>query len=412
YIWAENVLGYLSASQVVAKERGLNFDELWGENAIHYYVHGKDNIPFHTLIFPALLMATHEDFNLPWNVCTNEWLIFGGQKSSKSRRVGVWIDEALDMFPVDYWRYTLISIRPETKDSDFTWSIFTEKVNSDLNDTLGNFIHRTLKFINNYFGSRVPKPEDLDDLDRKVLSATDEKIRSVDNALSNFQLQLALREAIDLSRIGNKYLNEKKPWETIKTNPKAAANTLYVSAQIVKALSIILEPFIPVTAQKIRALLNIRDKVFWDEAYKPLLAGHEIGEAEPLFSKIEAAEEELQKMIEKIRSGGEKISIKDFSQIDMRVGRIVGVENIPRSQNLLKLTIDVGDGTLKTAVAGIAKYYEKEDLEGKYVVVVVNLEPKKIFNVESEVMILAAQDEGSVVLIGPEKPISPGSKVR
>ncbi|MEM1606852.1 MAG: methionine--tRNA ligase [Candidatus Bathyarchaeia archaeon] len=415
YVWFDAVLGYVSATIEYFKRLGdpERWKDYWfDKNTKTLYFIGKDNIPFHTLIFPALLMATHEGYNLPWNVCTNEWLIFGGQKSSKSRRIGVWIDEALEMFPVDYWRYTLISIRPETKDADFTWSIFTEKVNSELNDTLGNFIHRTLKFINNYFGSKVPEPADLDDLDRKVLDAIGEKIKSVDNALSSFQLQLALREAIDLSRIGNKYLNEKKPWETIKTDPRAAANTIYVSAQIVKALSIILEPFIPMTAQRIRMLLNLQDKVFWDDAYKPLPAGHKIGEAEPLFSKVEATEEELQNMLEKVRSSGEKVSIEEFSRIDMRVGRIVRAESIPKSQNLLKLTIDIGGGTLKTAVAGIAKYYRREDLEGKHVVVVVNLEPKKIFGVESEVMILAAQDESGVVLIEPEKPISPGSKVR
>jgi methionyl-tRNA synthetase len=415
YVWFDAVLGYVSATIEYFRRKG-NIDgwrEYWfNKNTKTLYFIGKDNIPFHTLIFPALLMATHEDYNLPWNVCTNEWLIFAGQKSSKSRRIGVWIDEALEMFPVDYWRYTLISIRPETKDSDFTWKIFIEKVNSDLNDTLGNFIHRTLKFINTYFDSRIPKPKSLDELDKKTLDAINDKIKSVDDALSSFQLQMALREAIDLSRIGNKYLNEKKPWEAIKLNPNDAANILYVSAQIVKALSIILEPFIPITAQKIRNLLNLPEKCFWDEAYKPLPAEHKIKEAEPLFSKIEASEEELQKMLENIRSKSEKISIEEFSRIDLRVGRIIKAENIPKSQNLLKLTIDVGGGNIKTAVAGIAKYYNPESLEGKYVVVIANLEPRKIFGIESEVMILAAQDENNVVIIGPERPVSSGSKVK
>jgi len=415
YVWFDAVLGYVSATIEYFRRKGNadGWKEYWfNKDTKTLYFIGKDNIPFHTLIFPALLMATHEDYNLPWNVCTNEWLIFAGQKSSKSRRIGVWIDEALEMFPVDYWRYTLISIRPETRDSDFTWKVFIEKVNSDLNDTLGNFIHRTLKFINTYFDSKIPEPKNLDELDKKTLDAVNDKIKAVDNALSNFQLQMALREAIDLSRIGNKYLNEKKPWEAIKSNPNAAANSLYVSAQIVKALSIILEPFMPSTAQKIRDLLNLPEKCFWDEAYKPLPANHKIKEAEPLFSKIEASEEELQSMLENIRSRSEKISIEEFSRIDLRVGKIIKAENVPKSQNLLKLTIDVGEGNLKTAVAGIAKYYSPESLEGKYVVVVTNLEPRKIFGIESEVMILAAQDESGVVIIGPERPVSSGSKVR
>lgn len=415
YVWFDAVLGYVSATIEYFRRKGNadGWKEYWfNKDTKTLYFIGKDNIPFHTLIFPALLMATHEDYNLPWNVCTNEWLIFAGQKSSKSRRIGVWIDEALEMFPVDYWRYTLISIRPETRDSDFTWKVFIEKVNSDLNDTLGNFIHRTLKFINTYFDSKIPEPKNLDELDKKTLDAVNDKIKAVDNALSNFQLQMALREAIDLSRIGNKYLNEKKPWEAIKSNLNAAANSLYVSAQIVKALSIILEPFMPSTAQKIRDLLNLPEKCFWDEAYKPLPANHKIKEAEPLFSKIEASEEELQSMLENIRSRSEKISIEEFSRIDLRVGKIIKAENVPKSQNLLKLTIDVGEGNLKTAVAGIAKYYSPESLEGKYVVVVTNLEPRKIFGIESEVMILAAQDESGVVIIGPERPVSSGSKVR
>jgi len=415
YVWFDAVLGYVSATIEYFKKHGDGdkWKEYWfDKDTKTLYFIGKDNIPFHTLIFPALLMATHEGYNLPWNVCTNEWLIFGGQKSSKSRRIGVWIDEALEMFPVDYWRYTLISIRPETKDSDFTWKIFIEKVNSDLNDTLGNFVHRVLKFINSYFESRIPEPTKLDDLDNKTLDAIKNKVNSVSEALSKFQLQAALREAIDLSRIGNRYLNEKKPWEKIRTNPEIAANTLYVSAQIVKALSIILEPFIPITAKRIRKLLNLPEKLLWDDANKLLPAGHKIEEAKPLFSKIEASEGELQSMLDKIRISQEKISIEEFSRIDMRVGKIIKVETIPKSQNLLKLTIDIGERRPKTAVAGIAKYYKPEELEGRYIVVVTNLKPRKIFGVESEVMILAAQDKNNVIFIEPEKPISPGSKVR
>jgi len=415
YVWFDAVLGYVSATIEYFKKHGNRdkWREYWfDKNVKTLYFIGKDNIPFHTLIFPALLMATHEDYNLPWNVCTNEWLIFGGQKSSKSRGIGVWIDEALEMFPVDYWRYTLISIRPETKDSDFTWKIFIEKVNSDLNDTLGNFIHRVLKFISSYFGSKIPKPTKLDNLDNETLDAIKNKVDSVSKALDRFQLQAALREAIDLSRIGNRYLNKKKPWEKIKTDPESAANTLYVSAQIVKALSIILEPFIPITAQRIRKLLNLSEKVLWEDAYKLLPVDHKIGEAEPLFSKIEASEEGLQNMLEKLRINKEKISIEEFSKIDMRVGKIIKAETVPKSRNLLKLAIDIGEKDFKTAVAGIAEHYKPEELEGKYIVVVTNLKPRKIFGIESEVMILAAENRKRIVFIGPEKPINPGSKIR
>ncbi|MEM1673437.1 MAG: methionine--tRNA ligase [Candidatus Bathyarchaeia archaeon] len=414
YVWFEAVLGYISATIEYFKRHGDGdrWRDYWfDKNTKTLYFIGKDNIPFHTLILPALLMATHEDYNLPWNVCTNEWLIFAGQKSSKSRKIGIWIDEALDMFPADYWRYTLIAIRPETKDSDFTWKIFIEKVNADLNDTLGNFIHRTLKFINTYFNGEVPAPMNLDSTDETTLRIIYEKVKVVSELLENCQLQAALKEAIDLSRIGNRYLNEKRPWETIKSSPQTAANTLYVSVQVVKALSIILEPFIPITMRKLREMLNVPERISWDDAYKPLPQGHRIGKAEPLFTKINVSEEDLQRMLEEKREEHEKISYEEFSKVDIRVGKVVEAERVAGSQNLLKLVIDVGD-SLKTCISGIAKHYKPEDLKGKYIAVVVNLKPRRVFGIDSEVMILAAEDGDNLTLIVPESPIRPGSKVR
>ncbi|MEM2110366.1 MAG: methionine--tRNA ligase [Candidatus Bathyarchaeia archaeon] len=414
YVWFDAVLGYVSATLEYFQNRGNSekWREYWfNKEAKTLYFIGKDNIPFHTLILPALLLATHEGYNLPWNVSTNEFLIFGGQKSSKSHRIGIWIDEALEMFPADYWRYTLISIRPETKDADFTWSTFIEKVNSDLNDTLGNFIHRTLKFINNFFNGEIPEPRAFDELDKEMLHSIEIQIEKTKKALEKFQLQGAIREVMELSRVGNKYLNEKKPWEAIKTEPQVAANTLYVSAQIVRALSILLEPFTPSAAEKIRNFLNFSKEAMWEDASKPLPAGHKIKEAEPLFSKIETSEEGLQNMLENIRSGSQKIPIEEFSKLDIRIGKIVKAEAIPKSRNLLKLTIDIGDNQLKTAVAGIAEYYSPKELEGCHLAVITNLKPRKVFGVESEVMILAAQDEKNVTILQPQKLVKPGSKV-
>lgn len=414
YVWFDAVLGYVSATIEYFKRRGDNdrWRDYWFDKSTRtLYFIGKDNIPFHTLILPALLMATHEDYNLPWNVCTNEWLIFAGQKSSKSRRIGVWIDEALEMFPVDYWRYTLIAIRPETKDSDFTWKVFIEKVNADLNDTLGNFIHRTLKFINAYFGGMIPTPMNLDDIDEATLNIIHEKVKAVSELLENCQLQAALKEAVELSRVGNRYLNEKRPWEIIKSDVQVAANTLYVSAQIVKALSVILEPFIPITMRRLREMLNIPKGVSWDDAYKPLPPGHKINRAEPLFTKISASDEDLQSMLEKVREKSEKISYEEFSRVDIRVGKVVEAERVAGSQNLLKLTIDDG-GSLRTCISEIAKHYRPEDIKGKYVAVVVNLKLRRVFGIDSEVMILAAEDGDKLVLVVPDAPIRPGSKVR
>jgi len=414
YVWFENVLGYISATVEYFKKRGEDgkWREYWFDKAAKtLFFIGKDNIPFHTLIFPALLLATHEDYNLPWNVSTNEFLIFEGQKSSKSRRIGVWIDEALEMFPVDYWRYTLISIRPETRDTNFTWKVFLEKVNSDLNDTLGNFVHRALKFINTYYDGRVPEPKELNELDNQMLNYIQETYEKVDKTLKGFQLQAAIREVIELSRSGNKYLNEKKPWKTVKTHPQSAANSLYVTAQIVKALAVLLEPFTPFTAEKLRSFLNLPREVRWEDAVEPFPPGHKVKKAEPLFYKIEASEKGLEEMLEKVRLASQKVSFEEFSKLDLRVGKIVKAEKIPRSKSLLKLTIDIGGNQLKTAVAGIAKYYSTEELEGRLLAVITNLEPRKIFGIKSEVMILAAQDGKDVVLLQPEKPIKPGSEI-
>ncbi len=307
YVWVEAVLGYVSATIEYFQKQGekKRWREYWfDKDAKSLYFIGKDNIPFHTIIFPALLLAVREDYTLPWNVASTEFLQFEGQKFSKSRRIGVWIDEALQLFPVDYWRYTLLSIRPETKDTNFSWKIFIEKVNSDLNDTLGNFVHRTLSFINRHFDSAVPKPSKLDERDKRTLQSAKKRTEKIAKNLETFKLQAALRVVMRLSHIGNKYLNEKEPWNTLKTNPQESANALYVAVQIVKALAVTLEPFIPLTAEKLWRLLNLSGKVHeqtWSEATFPVQSGHKISEAEPLFHKIEATEEELQAMLEKVR---------------------------------------------------------------------------------------------------------------
>ena len=414
YVWFENVLGYVSATIEYFRQHGdeEKYKEFWfNEDSKVLCFIGKDNIPFHTLILPALLLATHEGYNLPWNVSTNEFLNFEGQKSSKSRKIGIWIDEALELFPADYWRYTLIANRPETKDTNFSWAIFLEKVNADLNDTLGNFVHRTLTFITRYYAGQVPTSKDLDEVDKKVLQLIQKTFEKVDNGFEKFQLQDATREILDLSREGNKYLNDKKPWKTIKEDIQLTANTLYVSVQIVKALSVLLEPIIPFTCEKLREFLNLPPNLKWEDAVKPLPTGHKINEPEPLFSKIEDSEEKIQEKLEKVRVTSQKVSYEEFSKMNLRIGKIVKAEQVQGSSNLLKLSIDIGDNQVKPAVAGIAKHYSPEQLVGQQLAIIVNLEPRKIYGIESEVMILAAQDEKNVVLLQPEKSLKNGAEI-
>jgi len=307
YVWVEAVLGYVSATIEYFRNHREpeNWKGFWfDKEAKTLYFIGKDNIPFHTIILPALLLASREGYNLPWNVSATEFLQFKGEKASKSLRIGIWIDEALELFPADYWRYFLIATRPETKDSNFSWELFIEKVNSDLNDTFGNFVHRTLKFINTQFNSEVPRTETLDEDDKKILETLEEKGKATAKEIEDCRLQSAANSVIGISRMGNQYLNEKEPWNLIKKDKAKTASIISVAAQIVKALAIVSAPFIPFTAESLWKTLNLPGNVHeqrWDEALKPLPANHKIAEAKPLFRKIEASEQELNEMLEKVR---------------------------------------------------------------------------------------------------------------
>lgn len=314
YVWFENVLGYISATVEYFRNRGEpeKWKEYWfNKEAKTLYFVGKDNIPFHVIIFPALLLASGEDYNLPWNVPATEFLQIKGRPFSKSRRIGISIDEALQLFPADYWRFFLMATRPETKDTNFSWELFIEKINSDLNDTFGNFIHRTLAFMNAQFNSEVPQPEALDEGDKQILETLKEKVETVAKEIEDCGLQSAANTMISISRMGNQYLNEKEPWNLIKKDREKAASIIYVAAQIVKALAIVSAPFIPFAAEELWKTLNLPGSVHeqkWDEALKPLPANHKIAKAKPLFQKIEANRQELDEMLEKVRESPAKAS--------------------------------------------------------------------------------------------------------
>ena len=316
YVWVDAVLGYVSATIEACRNTGVpeKWREFWfDKTAKTLYFVGKDNIPFHTIILPALLLASGENYNLPWNVSATEFLQFKGEKASKSQRIGIWIDEALEMFPVDYWRFFLIATRPETKDSDFTWKAFTSKISADLNDTYGNFIHRTLTFITNKFNATLPKPEKLDAEDEMILTTIREKIEDIAAEIEAAKLQSAANTLISLSRIGNQYLNDKEPWKLLKTDQVRAASIFYVAAQIVKALAVASSPFIPATAEKLWQTLNLTGKACetkWTEALIPLKAGHKIDKPIPLFTKIDADEAKLDEMLVQVRQKMANASLK------------------------------------------------------------------------------------------------------
>jgi len=306
YVWVDAVLGYVSAT--IEYFRRVGEPEKWREfwfdkSAKTLYFVGKDNIPFHTIILPALLLATGEDYNLPWNVSATEFLQFKGEKASKSQRIGIWIDEALQLFPADYWRFFLMATRPESKDSNFSWDQFLEKVNADLNDTFGNFIHRTLTFINTRFNGEVP-PAMLTAEDEAVLQAVREKVEAAAREFEEAKLQSAANTLIGISRVGNQYLNEKEPWNLLKTDKEKAATILYVAAQVVKAIAVVSEPFMPATAERLWQALNLGGSGHasrWEDALEPLGAGHKIAKAKPLFRKIDADEAKLDEKLAAVR---------------------------------------------------------------------------------------------------------------
>ncbi|MBS7658803.1 MAG: methionine--tRNA ligase [Candidatus Bathyarchaeia archaeon] len=297
YVWFEAVLGYISA--VVEWSEKIGKPDLWKEfwfNKDSKNVHfiGKDNIPFHTIIFPALLLATKDPYNLPWQISSTEFILYESEKFSKSRKIGVWIDETLEIADSEYWRYVLIAMRPETKDANFTWEEFETHVNSELNDVLGNFINRTLTFIKKYFNGVVPSPSSYDSNDLEILKKIENISKEVEKLINEFKLRNALNSIIEFAREGNKYLSLKEPWLKIKVNKKEAETTLYLAVQMVHCLSILLAPFLPKTSEKILKQLGLnktRLELKWDDASKLIIKpNHKIGEIQPLFHKISANE--------------------------------------------------------------------------------------------------------------------------
>jgi methionyl-tRNA synthetase len=292
YVWLEAVLGYVSASIEWAEKSGKPeaWKDFWFDKTtrnVHFI--GKDNIPFHVIIFPALLLATHEDYVLPWQVSSTEFILFEGQKYSKSKKIGVLIDEALEVAPAEYWRYVLMATRPESRDANFTWREFEGHINTELNDVLGNFVHRTLTFINTQFDSKIPEPADFDPSDNQIKQQIENAPSKIGSLLDQFELKNALAAVIDLARAGNQYLSEREPWHLIKTDRIKTASTIYLASQLVRSIGILISPYLPDTGKGIADQLNEPDpfSLRWFDAGKlDLKSGHSIGKAKPLFHKV------------------------------------------------------------------------------------------------------------------------------
>jgi len=425
YVWFDAPIGYISATKEWAAEK--NDPELWkkywhdDETRLLHFI-GKDNIVFHCIMFPAMLMQ-HGDFILPDNVPANEFLNLEGKKLSTSRGWAVWLAEYLEEFEPDLLRYVLGTTLPETKDSDFSWKDFQNRVNSELADILGNFIFRSVSFTERFFDSKVPELKSPSEKDLTALSAIDDHKKKIENSFDKFRFREAIAEIMNLARAGNKYFTETEPWKTRKEDPQTCANTLHVCLQISAALSILFDPVLPHSMAKLRKQLGIAENFSWDDAGKYLLSpGNQIQQGEILFSKIE--DETVQEQLNKLKTRSEtieesketsfpvlkeEIEFDDFAKLDIRSGKIEKAEKVKKSKKLLKITVDLGFEK-RVILSGIAEFFSPEEIIGKNVCVVANLKPRKMMGIESNGMILMGEEpDGKLHFVKTES--KPGSPV-
>ena len=423
YVWFDAPIGYISAT----KELTADWEKYWKDKEtkmVHFI--GKDNIVFHCIIFPAMLKA-EGSYILPENVPANEFLNLENDKISTSRNWAVWLHEYLEDFPgkQDVLRYSLCANAPETKDNDFTWKDFQARNNNELVAILGNFVNRTLVLTNNYYEGKVPERGVTDSNDDAVLNEIIRIKENVEISLESFRFREALKEAMNLARLGNKYLADAEPWKVIKTNPERVKTIMNIALQITVNLTIVCEPFLPFSMEKLRGWINLNE-LKWNDAGKSdlLKPGHVINRPGLLFEKIE--DEEITRQIDKLLAtkkaneaagakttpGKDPIVFDDFSKIDIRTATILEAEKVPKTTKLLKLRIDTGID-IRTIVSGIAEYYEPETIIGKQISIVANLEPRKIKGIESKGMILMAEDKnGKLVMVAPSEKVSNGSMIK
>ncbi|MBI2257401.1 MAG: methionine--tRNA ligase [Flavobacteriia bacterium] len=427
YVWLDAPIGYISATKQWAKDNNKNWEDYWikqnnseNPNLIHFI--GKDNIVFHAIIFPIILKA-HGDFVLPKNVPASEFLNLEGDKFSTSRSWAVWLHEYIEKYPekTDELKYTLTSISPETKDSEFTWKDYQSKVNNELLSILGNFVNRVTVLCQKYTGGKIPLLHSSSAEIEKVFEEIHKFPLQIETLLYQYKFRDAQAEVMNLARLGNKFLAETEPWKKAKTSPLEVESILYVSLQITAVLGQLLEPFLPNTAQKLRNLFK-QDLFAWDdiiENAKPI-SGHKLADLPLLFNRIEdeMVQLEVDKLLRTKETLNTKIEMKknitfdDFSQLDLRLATIIEAEKVPNAEKLIQLTLTVS-GMKKTVVSGIAQYYSPQECIGKKVLMLLNLEPKKIKGIVSKGMILMAEDKnGTLSFISSEKEMEEGSIIR
>jgi len=423
YVWFEAVLGYISATKEYSKNVGN--ENLWkdywqNKNTKYVAFIGKDNVVFHCIVFPAMLMAWNDGdkdkYVLPQNVPANEFLNFEGKKFSKSRNWGIDVHDFLDIFPADPLRYTLAANLPETRDTDFYWKEFQSRNNSELADTLGNFINRTFTFVKKHFNGIVPQKSKLENIDEEMLQHSKESAQKVGSLFEKYKIKDGVFETMQLARDSNKYFNDSEPWITLKNNKDKCGTTLYVCLQLIYTLAEIFYPIIPNSSDKIFKMLNMKS-TDWDKCgNENLSSGHTLNEAEILFKKIE--DDVIEKQIEnlgKTNSDSVKedglVSIDDFFKVELKVAKIIEAEKIEKSNKLMKLKVKSDRGT-RQIIAGIAKDYNPEDVINKKVMIVSNLKSAKLMGEISEGMLLAAVNKkGKLKIIEIDDSVEIGTRI-
>ena len=430
YVWFDAPIGYISSTKEWAAREGKDWEPYWKDKdtkLVHFI--GKDNIVFHCIIFPSMLKA-NGDFILPDNVPANEFLNLEGNKLSTSKNWAVWLHEYLEEFPnmQDVLRYALTANAPETKDNDFTWKDFQSRNNNELVAIFGNFVNRVAVLTHKYYDGKVPTPTELLAVDKEALKALKEFPETLSSSLERYRFREGSQQLMNLARLGNKYLADQEPWKLIKTDENRVQTIMYVALQIATGLAILSEPFLPFTSNKLKGILRhaeLDSASHWDDiATNDVLlpAGHQLNPSELLFRKIE--DTEIQQQLDKLEATKkanaststnssdmdkeiapqkDTITYDDFSKLDMRVGKIVEAEKMPKADKLLVLKVDTGLDT-RTIVSGIANSFKPEDIVGKKVTVLVNLAPRKLRGVESEGMILMTENtEGKLVFVNPDE---------
>lgn len=430
YVWFDAPIGYISNTKELCEKDPEHFGtwQKWWQDPETRLVHfiGKDNIVFHCIIFPTML-KTHGDYILPDNVPANEFLNLEDDKISTSKNWAVWLHEYLRDFEgkQDVLRYVLTANAPETKDNNFTWKDFQERNNSELVAVYGNFVNRALQLTKKYWDGVVPACGELEEIDRQTIQEFKDVKEKVEAYLEIFKFREAQKEAMNLARIGNKYIAETEPWKLWKTDPKRVETILYISLQLVANLSIAFEPFLPFSSKKLREMINMTEYDWSELGSTDLLpAGKQLAEPELLFDKIddEAIEAQLRKLEEtkmankaasyKAEPIKKDVPFEDFEKLDIRVGHIIKCEKVKKSKKLLQFTIDDGSGVERTILSGIAAYYEPEQLTGKDVLFIANFAPRKMMGIESQGMILSAVNfDGSLSVTTTMGEVKPGSQV-